>query len=1219
MQPSELASTVFPCGVRLLASLAPPTYYSNCLTKENGARVAVHCLRFVAEVPQELLSIVRMRLGVTLYTSAAADAETDVLAHLLRRPIYSHYVVAVVTRATGLQLTIRAALEAFAHAIPAGTVPTREHLAGLHAALVPRPSVRQSRPGLVLRVGDIEFPLPPPALHVWRMPRSSVRCRSCGIAAREARCSLCDMCPTCAVSTQQGEMDSVTRAPSIRPCVMGLPVADVNFRALFAALDVGNVLQLFAALLTGRSTLLVSSSLTRLGDCSAALLALMWPLEYCAAHIGIAYEGMSPEYIHTLCDVESQTLFGVHRDLGEAIARVSPFTAALTVDLDRNTVTVPPELPVHRLPARYALRLFRRVLRHANLFRFYHPSHVIAPLQLPFEASPVCLCVASPSFRSLRLCLCVPAPAYRVAWRLCSPLVTRALPPQFEVAMAEKLAKRAMLHSHDSATSALADLASHRDFPAAASPASPASPAPSAPATHAAASLALSSDLKRWMHAPAAHAAGFAAAQPAGDVDRSLLSVRARSSTTLDVPTKARGVRWAPTARYRTVSQLPAPELRLALAADPAREAIVKASPRRQCASPREVRPVDEELRLACTLYSSEEEGDEHEGEGEDGGEGGPEAEAGAGAVVTLADPAVDAAAAVAAMRPLAGDAAAAHHRTEAALRAQREWERWQCFLQPPVYLPDGADEEEADWPLADPVRPLSVFRAAANGVPLLRRSSSSLGEGAQLRGAGWLGRASRRVRAFSKHVIRRTSALTSCLRIDCTPGTRTPFGVPTVPEAPADAADADAVAAEAADAAADSPLPFFLADAAAALGGESALQDFRQRLHQRFGSLRPLHPRDKAGYRKLSAEEVEELCKAGLRLLEAVPQGDHLSAVSSQPCVDTFMGREAITTMLLCGLARTPADAEALARRMIAAGIIQHVGNAPAFGHGHLYHFTEVFRKVMEPVIRFRQQGGGWHRRQPSRPRSVRATAAGHGGEARPHVHAAAATPQLQELLRTPASGGVDTSASAALSAEAANHAVSADATTGTCAAAADMLAHAPTDAAAGTAVAAPLTRADVADEGSDLGSLDPTDFVPAAWEPPFSEQGVRNAFCAVIVSIFKGYRPYLTIPDAARLAAGADSAASQAVSPDASPHALPLSTHDLFDRKRFMQEQVPPDANVRAGALCIVCARPAHCCDIAAVCRSDAGLANARVLPAAAAGPQGERACDAGGKSSY
>jgi len=150
---------------------------------------------------------------------------------------------------------------------------------------------------------------------------------------------------------------SLGMVASERNCEWALPPVDVDFTLLLSLLEPANIVTVFAALLTEQQVLVLCRHIGVLTNVTAALVALMYPLEW--PHI---YIPVLPRGLDTFLDAPIPYLIGASPDcLDDYVLHHLP-KHVVVVDLDTNTVTE--DLPDSTLlPLRQSMKLVSALLR----------------------------------------------------------------------------------------------------------------------------------------------------------------------------------------------------------------------------------------------------------------------------------------------------------------------------------------------------------------------------------------------------------------------------------------------------------------------------------------------------------------------------------------------------------------------------------------------------------------------------------------------------------------------------------------------------------------------------------------------------------------------------------------------------------------------------------------------------------------------------------------
>lgn len=135
----------------------------------------------------------------------------------------------------------------------------------------------------------------------------------------------------------------------------GLPFVDVDVSVLFQHLGIGNVLHILSHIMLEGSLLLYSESPVRLSESSAALMALLRPLEWRMVYVPVLPESM-------LDWVDAPTVFVMGAQTAAVADRLGDMAAeVLRVDLD-NDVIVAANVPLLMPNARALHAQLRRLL-----------------------------------------------------------------------------------------------------------------------------------------------------------------------------------------------------------------------------------------------------------------------------------------------------------------------------------------------------------------------------------------------------------------------------------------------------------------------------------------------------------------------------------------------------------------------------------------------------------------------------------------------------------------------------------------------------------------------------------------------------------------------------------------------------------------------------------------------------------------------------------------
>ena len=157
----------------------------------------------------------------------------------------------------------------------------------------------------VLTVGGQVIPSLPPARHEWELMRQDWRCSQCSAMylysdnMQAPRCCMCGRCVGCARlrTVCSGEPDrggagageegdcasrsyTLTHVAAETDCEWALPAVDIDFTVLFTMLEPANIVTAVNALLTEQQVLVVTKHVEALTSVTAALVALIYPLEW---------------------------------------------------------------------------------------------------------------------------------------------------------------------------------------------------------------------------------------------------------------------------------------------------------------------------------------------------------------------------------------------------------------------------------------------------------------------------------------------------------------------------------------------------------------------------------------------------------------------------------------------------------------------------------------------------------------------------------------------------------------------------------------------------------------------------------------------------------------------------------------------------------------------------------------------------------------------------
>ncbi|XP_023601840.1 LOW QUALITY PROTEIN: DENN domain-containing protein 1B, partial [Myotis lucifugus] len=208
------------------------------------------------------------------------------------------------------------------------------------------------------------------------------------------------------IASEQVLRDQPSLAPHsyfIAPDVTGLPTIPEsrNLTEYFVAVDVSNMLQLYASMLHERRILITSSKLSTLTACLHGSAALLYPMFW--QHI---YIPVLPPHLLDYCCAPMPYLIGVHSSLIERVRNKS-LEDVVMLNVDTNTLESPfhdldnlPSDVVSALKAKLKKQstatgdgVARAFLRaQAALFGCYRDALRYKPVSLPCVAISICIC-----------------------------------------------------------------------------------------------------------------------------------------------------------------------------------------------------------------------------------------------------------------------------------------------------------------------------------------------------------------------------------------------------------------------------------------------------------------------------------------------------------------------------------------------------------------------------------------------------------------------------------------------------------------------------------------------------------------------------------------------------------------------------------------------------------------------------------------------------------
>uniref|UniRef100_A0A3Q4C049 UDENN domain-containing protein n=1 Tax=Mola mola TaxID=94237 RepID=A0A3Q4C049_MOLML len=140
--------------------------------------------------------------------------------------------------------------------------------------------------------------------------------------------------------------------PRSLPCIP----ENRNLTELIVAVDVGNLLQLYASMLFERRILLFASKLSTLTSCVHALSAVIYPMYW--QHIFIP---VLPPHLLDYCCAPMPYLIGVHTSLSEKV-RSRGMEEVVILNVDSNTLETPFD-DLKRIPSDVVINTSREDLR----------------------------------------------------------------------------------------------------------------------------------------------------------------------------------------------------------------------------------------------------------------------------------------------------------------------------------------------------------------------------------------------------------------------------------------------------------------------------------------------------------------------------------------------------------------------------------------------------------------------------------------------------------------------------------------------------------------------------------------------------------------------------------------------------------------------------------------------------------------------------------------
>ncbi|KAG9397463.1 DENN (AEX-3) domain [Carpediemonas membranifera] len=163
---------------------------------------------------------------------------------------------------------------------------------------------------------------------------------------------------------------------SARPSVNSLPMADIDYRALFYLVSIPHTLQIFTAILLERKVIVVSDRVELLPHFIEALQSLLFPFEW--PH---TVQHVLPPKLHWILDAPVPFLVGLTVSDAVDTLGIVPRDSTppgdmpddmVVLDLDSDTLILPEPLP--ELPEHARLKLITRMGEVADVYAPRHPD-----------------------------------------------------------------------------------------------------------------------------------------------------------------------------------------------------------------------------------------------------------------------------------------------------------------------------------------------------------------------------------------------------------------------------------------------------------------------------------------------------------------------------------------------------------------------------------------------------------------------------------------------------------------------------------------------------------------------------------------------------------------------------------------------------------------------------------------------------------------------------